>query len=253
MTIRVPVAAACAALFLGSVTAALGETRFEVDLPGPAASVVLEASVLNGALQVSPSEGNRLVVVIDEPAAPLEVTSEAGSWVVPDIGLVVETQDNRAVLKTRWTRPLALRLLVPQRAMLKLEMVMGGDLFLDQMQGAIEVRGNNSNVRAAGVHGPIVVSSVQGSIDVEFARVDAAAAASLVTWSGDVAVRLAPGVGLDLRLKTVRGEVDSDVPLAASALGPNPRRRSELQGRVGSGGADLRMESYSGRLIVRLP
>ncbi|MEM6704391.1 MAG: hypothetical protein AAF690_16860 [Acidobacteriota bacterium] len=235
--------------------AAAAETRFTVPLPGPGEAVVLEASVFNGALRIEslPAGATQIEVTLGNEGDPLPVEEEQGLWAVPAIGLTVETLENRAVLKTRWTRPLIVRLGVPRQARLELQTVMGGDVELRDLDGAIEIKANNSDVVGRSLGGPIVVSSIEGSIDIEFAAVKVAPAASLVTWSGDVRVVLAPEVGVDLRLKAVSGEIDSDVPLAAPAAAGNPRQRSELRGRVGSGGADVRMESYKGSLTVRRP
>lgn len=255
--VRTALVAVASGLIL--VATASAETRFDVQLPGPAEAVVLEASVFNGALSVEslPEGETRIEVVLEsdslDDGEALEVEEQAGLWTVPAIGLTVETLENRAVLKTRWTRPLGVRLRVPRQARLELQTVMGGDVELRGLHGSIEIKANNSNVVGRALGGPLVVSSIEGSIDVEFAAVKVAPAASLVTWSGDVRVVLAPKVGVDLRLKAVSGEIDSDVPLATPVAAGNPRQRSELRGRVGSGGADVRMESYKGSLTVRRP
>ena len=213
------------------------DTRFSFEMPGPDHAIVLEASVLNGSLVIEPGDGNQVEVILDHDGEALAVKEEPGMWTVSAVGMTVETLENRAVLKTRLARPLSVRLRVPQRAMLKLQTAMGGDLTLSGMQGAIEIKANNSNVTATGVSSAIVVSSIEGLIDVDFASVDVASAASLVTWSGDVRVSLPSTLGVDLRVKAVRGEVDSDVPLAAPASGgSNPRQKAELRGRVGQRG-----------------
>jgi hypothetical protein len=68
----------------------------------------------------------------------------------------------------------------------------------------------------------------------------------LGTLSGNVALRMDDEPDVDVSVTTMAGRVDSDFPIK-SDRGPIGRRFS---GRVGSGGADLRIKTLSGRVAL---
>lgn len=143
--------------------------------------------------------------------------------------------------------------------------------------GSVAARGMTADAEVTSVSGDVRVDefggeeleakTVSGSIDligVRAARVGAETVSGDVTYdggvtrdgsyefktlSGTVLVTLPSGAGADVRASTFSGRVR--LPDGTASESTN-RRRSRVTGRIGSGGATLWVESFSGNVDVRV-
>jgi putative adhesin len=119
------------------------------------------------------------------------------------------------------------------------------------VSGNIEARGLRNDVRATAVSGTVDVTTSSGAVDARSVsgavrvtmgapREGAASTASAV--SGDVEVKLPAQSSFDADATTVSGRIDTDfgLPVQRGFVGQN------LHGRVGKGGARLKLETVSG-------
>jgi hypothetical protein len=136
--------------------------------------------------------------------------------------------------------------------------------------GGIDVAGTNGPVNASNVNGPVAakdlqdcaqIESVNGAVDVSFARAPSSDC-SIKTINGDITLTVPGGAGLDAALSMMQGRVDSEFDLEALAL-PARVEQSNEDGhfvyriaqaagiRLGKGGPTFSIESLNGDLRIR--
>lgn len=119
------------------------------------------------------------------------------------------------------------------------------------VSGNIEARGLRSDVRVTAVSGNVEVStssgaveakSVSGTVRVAMGAPREGVASSATAVSGSVEVKLPAQSNFDAEAKTISGEIETEfgLPVQKGFVGQN------LRGRVGKGGAQLRLETVSG-------
>lgn len=121
-----------------------------------------------------------------------------------------------------------------------------GSLSLDfrGRRGSARVRSSSGGVEILGLDGSANIDVSSGNITVDFARLreDSRIEAS----SGDVRVTLPSNADLDLDLDSSSGRISVDFPVTVQGSMDD----DELQGRVGSGGPTLEVDTSSGRIAI---
>ena len=87
--------------------------------------------------------------------------------------------------------------------------------------------------------------SISGSVDGDIRGLDKGGSAVLSTISGSVSLRAFPGLDATLSLRTLSGSVSCDFPVTISE-----QKRNRLQGKIGSGSANLEASSTSGSITI---
>lgn len=125
------------------------------------------------------------------------------------------------------------------------------------VNGAVDVKPIKSDVLVRTVNGRVTVATsrsadvntVNGAIDASMGTVSAAGPLALKTVNGTVTVRLPKDVNAELRASTVNGHVESDLPLLMRNISS---RNRHVDGTLGSGGGELRLETVNGSIFLRL-
>ncbi|HEU4404801.1 MAG TPA: DUF4097 family beta strand repeat-containing protein [Polyangiaceae bacterium] len=123
------------------------------------------------------------------------------------------------------------------------------------VSGDIEARGLRGDVRATAVSGDVAVStasgaveakSVSGAVRVAMGAPREGVASSASAVSGSVEVRLPAQSNFDAEASTVSGRIETDfgLPVQRGFVGQS------LRGRVGRGGAQLRLDTVSGGIRI---
>ncbi|HEV8332983.1 MAG TPA: hypothetical protein VGQ22_16280 [Steroidobacteraceae bacterium] len=136
--------------------------------------------------------------------------------------------------------------------------------------GGIDVAGTGGPVSASNVNGPVAakdlqdcaqIESVNGAVDVSFARAPSQDC-SIKTINGDITLSVPGGAGLDAALSMMQGRVVSEFDLEPLALPAKVEQRNEdghfiyrvaqAAGiRLGKGGPTFSIESLNGDLRIR--
>lgn len=127
---------------------------------------------------------------------------------------------------------------------------------LSTVNGSLEVRDVNTEVRAVTVNGgisarsaggPIRAKTVNGGITVAMATIGSADDLEYETVNGGITIELPSSFGAQLELSTVNGRVSTDFPITVSGT-LSPRR---LRGTVGDGRSRLRASTVNGSITMR--
>jgi hypothetical protein len=136
--------------------------------------------------------------------------------------------------------------------------------------GGIDVAGTGGPVNASNVNGPVAardlqdcaqIESVNGAVDVSFAR-SPSRECSIKTINGDITLTVPGSAGLDAALSMMQGKVVSEFDLEPLALPAKVEQRNEdgrfiyhiaqAAGiRLGKGGPTFSIESLNGDLRIR--
>lgn len=246
------------ALLLAAATAALAEGRVEEVRPLPH----------NGSLSIENLAGS--VEVIGWDREEVEIIADLGRGTEGlDISSGGHHMDVEVELRSGRNIDVEgsdLVLHVPRGVELEVETVsadvtiedLEGSVSVDSVSGRVKIRGRMREVTVETVSGSIEVESdgledgdfesVSGSIRVQ-GRLDPQGDFSLETVSGSVELWVPRGFAADYDLETFSGDIDAD-------FGPRPDRDSfigsqELRFSTGSGGADVSLSSFSGRVRLR--
>ena len=124
-----------------------------------------------------------------------------------------------------------------------------GYVTLENVTGAVEVESVSGEIELGGITSKSVRAvTVSGEIDFD-GTIAPDGRYELNSHSGDVRVSLPDNVNALVSVSTFSGEIDSDFPLT---LEPGDRRpqHQQFEFRIGSGGARIQLESFSGDIYL---
>lgn len=145
---------------------------------------------------------------------------------------------------------------------------MGGGIELVASAPSIRAKTGGGSIRLRGSGADVSLSTVDGSMSIaapQFQRgrfesisgnilfdgdLDRGGSTTFQSHSGTVELRLPATASLDFLLSTYEGEVQSDFAMPPFG-GSRDLRGSELAFSNGSGGADVTVRTYSGRIVLR--
>jgi DUF4097 and DUF4098 domain-containing protein YvlB len=207
-----------------SVSGRLGETRYEVIVPP---GVRVRASAVSGDVSVRGTGG--------------EVTAStiSGELYVEDANGIVELSS------------------------------VSGDIDVRRLNGRIDIESVSGDIDADDISGSLATESVSGDVTISRGRLNSMRAESVsgtITYSGslaaqgdmrinahsgDVYLTVPANLSASLEMETWSGDISSDFPLTLQPGGSVGRRNRRMQFTVGSGGARITAETFSGDITIR--
>lgn len=128
----------------------------------------------------------------------------------------------------------------------------GGDVTVSNMTGEVEVS-NCNGIELKNCTGPVVLSTISGSINLKLGNLPKERSVSIACISGDIDISLAPTAGVDLQMHTVSGSIYTDFDLASKDKGDMKRvgGNSNISTQLNGGGAKLNLANVSGNIYLR--
>ena len=217
----------------------------------------------NGNVSVSNVNGSITVEAWDRDEVRLEATKIADSKEsLADVDIKVEaTADSFSVeadyKSWKWNdkrnenrnRKLEVefRLSVPRTAVLNEIETVNGSVSVSNFTNVTKVSAVNGNVTAANLRGRANLSTVNGQVTADFDRVDGSSRIDLSTVNGEVSLLVPSDVNATIKADSLNGNITNDFGL--------PVRKGQyvgrdLYGRVGTGEAQIKLNSVNGRLSI---
>jgi DUF4097 and DUF4098 domain-containing protein YvlB len=137
---------------------------------------------------------------------------------------------------------------VPRGARLEGVSVVNGPLHVEGLSGAVNASSVNGHVTARALSGPVKLSAVNGAVDVTLDRLAENASYNLSVVKGSLSVTIPSDANAHLRASTVQGTIANDFNLPVR-VGEYVGR--DLEGRLGTGGASVRLSSVQGAINIR--
>jgi DUF4097 and DUF4098 domain-containing protein YvlB len=214
-------------------------------------------SNINGAVKVVAWDRDELKVDAVKRAYTPERLREAQIKVDATAGRVrIETEYPESSL--RWTNrdgernenPASVEytLTVPRGATIDEISLINGGLDIEGLTGSVRASSINGRVVAGNLSGPVKLSVINGSLEMRADRLGDAGVVTLEAVNGPLSVILPSDANATVHASTVHGGISNDFNL--------PVRRGEyvgrdLEGRLGRGGARVRLSNVNGSISVR--
>jgi DUF4097 and DUF4098 domain-containing protein YvlB len=139
-------------------------------------------------------------------------------------------------------------LTVPRGAAIDEINLVNGSLTLEGLAGSVEASSVNGRVTASGLTGPVQLSVVNGRLDATLDALGDAGRVTLSAVNGPLVVTLPSDANATLHADTVHGGITNDFNLPVR-VGEYVGRA--LQGRLGAGGARVRLNNVNGPIQIR--
>jgi len=172
----------------------------------------------------------------------IEVTATADSFRVE-----AEYKSSKWNDKGNDNRRVDFKLWVPRGAFLNEIETVNGSAIVSNFTNFTKISAVNGNVTAVNLRGAAQLSTVNGSVNADFDRVDGAGRIDLNTVNGSVSVTVPSDLNATIRAHSLNGNITNDFGLPIKK-GQYVGR--DLYGRVGSGEAQIKLNSVNGRLSI---
>jgi hypothetical protein len=169
------------------------------------------------------------------------------------LGVGMEKDGNRIRLRCLLpvTQSATYRIRVPESMALEItrECAHGGPTSITNIKSEVEFKGCH-DITLSKVTGPIVVSTISGSVNVVFTQITKDKPISISSVSGEVDVTIPAKTPFSLEMGTVSGQMYSDFDFP---VGKDMKRigGSEIRADLNGGGTAVRVHSISGSVYLR--
>ena len=242
-----------AVTFAATASPGHGEVT-RIQLTDPTSPAVLRVEIEWGSIEILADPAAAALTVEARPDRPGEV---AGSLISAseDANRVVVAQ---SPLPSGTFRSANLEIRTPARTDLELVMRRGGDIRVEGIEGLVEVTNLNGSVELVDLFGAAAVNASNGAISAGFAAVDREQDMIFTSLNGSVELCLPADFSARLHLTTagdvIRSEFDIERTQGVRAVPPGGATGDggiEIEGRIGSGEAQLRAATLHGEISLR--
>jgi lia operon protein LiaG len=170
------------------------------------------------------------------------------------IGVSMEKNGNRITLRCLlpFTKSATYRIRVPENLALEIERdcAGGGETMISNIKNEIDFKGCHS-ITLKNVTGPLVLSTISGSVNVVFSEISKDKSISIASVSGEVDVTLPAKAGFNLEMGTISGNMYSDFDLQSSKDEMRRVGGGSIHAQVNGGGVDVKLHSISSNIYLR--
>jgi len=228
-----------------------------------------------GSLSVKGYAGKEVIVEVDlvpnkddDHADSDDTQKRKGLRRIPNTssGLSIEEENNTVMItKSGYgSRELRVSVQVPVNCSMKLNVVNGGEIEVDGVNGDLDVNNTNNSVKLTKVAGSVVAHALNGNLLVTMTKVTPERAMSFSSLNGEIDVTLPPDTKANVSLKTdMGGEIYSDFDIALDRSKPKVEESRDKKGRfkvvvdksmrgtINGGGPEFTFKNFQGDIYIR--
>ena len=266
-------AAAIVVVSVGAATSLRGQNEAEhvvVSFSDPSRPGTLNVQLLDGGLTIRGTNrrdvaieargGRQPVRPADQSASGLRRLQQRGTFTVD------EQANTMRLITPRPDRAMEFIVEVPTRTNLKLGLVNGAALLVENVEGDIETNNvNGPSTTLTNVSGSVVANATNGKVVAVLTRVTAQKAMAFTSLNGVVDVTLPASVRANVKLRSDQGDVftDFDIQLTDAKEPPAGREARQsggryrveidrsLYGTINGGGPEFELRSFNGNVYLR--
>ena len=261
----------CAAIAVGllasldAVNAQTSAENITVPLSRPADPLTLKIDLMSSRIEVIGEERKdaQLSVTmmgggrnVKTPSGTKPLAGGAGSLEVEERDNVISVDSEMPMVKA------AIVARVPRRANLSLSTVQDGEIIVRDVTGTLQLENVDGPITATNINGAVIAESVSNTINVGFATINPSEATALSSISGDITVTLPAKAGVELRVDSAQGQIESDFELDLKASKPTIVRNEGRNGMsvriedvvvatVNGGGPVIKLKTLSGNIRIK--
>ncbi|MHA4812228.1 DUF4097 family beta strand repeat-containing protein [Flavitalea flava] len=170
------------------------------------------------------------------------------------LGISMEKNGNQITLHCllALTQHADYKIRVPENysLVIKRECPKSGETTVLNMKNEVEFSGCHS-IKLKNVTGPLVISTINGNVDVAFSELNKDKPVSITSVSGEIDVTVPARASFDLEMSTLSGNMYSDFEFPADNKQLKKVGGSSVRNQLNGGGADLRIHTISGSIYLR--
>jgi DUF4097 and DUF4098 domain-containing protein YvlB len=203
---------------------------------------------INGAVHISAWDRNEVQVDAIKCAPTKEALNEAS--------IVIDSTNSSISIRTRYpesdhhrdSASVEYTLRVPKRARLHAIEAVNGAVDVTGVSGDVKISSVNGPVRAQNLAGEARLSTVNGRVEASFDRLEGSPEISLHTVNGSISLTIPDKTNAEFTVSTVHGAISSDFGMPEW---DHKRRGGSFNGRIGSGGARIKLDSVNGGIRIQ--
>lgn len=138
--------------------------------------------------------------------------------------------------------------IVPEGTRLESVETVNGNVNISGVSGKVVSESVNGDLEVSDLAGDVGLSTVNGSIEAEFSRLEGQQRVKVETVNGRVTIYLPENVDVDINADTLNGGInakDFGLETEKGFVG------SDLNGKIGDGGARLNIDTVNGSIKIR--
>lgn len=170
------------------------------------------------------------------------------------MGIEIMTSGGAMTIKKATGQSVDYHIKVPAKANLKIEedgWGGSGDYYVKGSTGEIEIKTSNSDIILEEISGPVVAKTTSGDITVSFANMNMEKPTSIVNTSGFIDVTMSASAKANLKLRSITGEIYSDLDLKVPDSEFKNHYSSNFDGMLNGGGVEIDLHAISGDIYLR--
>jgi hypothetical protein len=125
---------------------------------------------------------------------------------------------------------------IPRRADLDLSTNQDGQIIVRDVVGNLQLENTNGPISATSINGSVIAESVSEAIAVSFSDISSSGVTALSSLTGDISLSLPANAGVEMRIDTAKGQIDSDFEMEVKPSKPVIERKE------GHDGVSVRVE-----------
>ena len=130
----------------------------------------------------------------------------------------------------------------------------GSSITISNVESDLEVKTNNADIKLNNITGPVVASSISGNFTAVFGNLNQSKPCAVSLVSGEIDVTLPTSAKTTLQMKSVTGEIYSDLDLnlkGGKDSMPKVGGGHQVEGHLNGGGVSLKLNTVSSNIYVR--
>lgn len=213
-----------------------------------------------GDLPIEGYSGNDIVITADagdfdnpERAKGLKPVYSAGT---DNTGMALFMEKNGNNVSFRCLLPITkdarYHIKVPENLALKIhqECSRGGSTTIQNMKNEVDYDGC-SDVNLKNVTGPLVISTINGGVNVVFSEISKDKPISIASVNGEVDVTIPAKAAVNLEMSNVNGNMYSDFEFPQDSKSMRRVGGNSIRAALNGGGTDMRLNGVNGNVYLR--
>lgn len=172
--------------------------------------------------------------------------------------------DNEVSIRSSMYRTTDFEIQVPNNFSLKISTTNKGEIYVENVNGSIDVSNTNGKITLKDVSGSVSADALNKDITVSFVKVTPGASMAFSSLNGDIDVTFPKTIKANVKIKVDRGEVYTDFDLKSQPSKPKVTKKEKnmsryyevevekwITGAINGGGAEILFKNYNGDVIIR--
>ncbi|WP_159439338.1 DUF4097 family beta strand repeat-containing protein [Tenacibaculum agarivorans] len=247
------------------------QEEVKVPLTNPNKEGFLKAEIINGSITVKGYEGDEVIVKgIQREGERRSRNRGRGNRVglkrisANSLEFSVEEFDNVVRVKSSVNGTTDFEIKVPKNFSLKLSTVNRGDIYVENVNGTMDISNTNGKITLKDISGSVSADALNKDIIVSFVKVNPDIPMAFSSLNGDIDITLPKNVKADIKVKSDRGEIYTDFdiktrPSKAKVIKGDRKKRNAYSvkvekwiiGSINGGGPEILFKNFNGDVILR--